>query len=118
MVTLYSGQCASIFGAVKCYTSTNSIVIFNYLVKSALPACTYVDVIICGVRQVEVVREECNKNITVMAEEIKALETVSDVSLYYGNMEWYNNYIVCRNVQRRATYWRRHLGKRKPLRKN
>jgi len=27
--------------------------------------------------QVEAVREECNKNITVMAEEIKALETVS-----------------------------------------
>lgn len=31
------------------------------------------------VDQVEAVREECNKNITVMAEEIKTLETVSSV---------------------------------------
>ena len=31
------------------------------------------------VHQVEAVREECNKNITVMAEEIKMLETVSTI---------------------------------------
>ena len=35
MVALYSGQYTyQHFGVVKCYTSTNSIVIFNYLVKS------------------------------------------------------------------------------------
>ena len=34
MVALYSGQYTSFFGVVKCYISTNSIVIFNYLVKS------------------------------------------------------------------------------------
>ena len=30
MVALYSGQYTSIFGVVKCYTSTNSVVMFNY----------------------------------------------------------------------------------------
>ena len=38
MVALYSGQFISIFGVIKCYTSTNSIVIFhnhviNYITK-------------------------------------------------------------------------------------
>ena len=33
MVALYSGQYTSIFDVVKCYTSTNFIVILNYLVK-------------------------------------------------------------------------------------
>ena len=65
--------------------------------------------------QVEAVREECNKNITVMAEEIKALETVSSVPIATAP---FHAVILYRNVPKRATCWRKLLEKRKLLRKN
>jgi len=64
---------------------------------------------------VEAVREECNKNITVMAEEIKALETVSDVVFHHIIAMCVHIY---RSVQKRPTHWKKCLERRRPLRKN
>ena len=48
----------------------------------------------------EAVREECNKNITVMAEEIKALETVSGVSKGPVTLKITSNFsMFCKNFK-------------------
>ena len=49
--------------------------------------------------QVEAVREECNKNIVVMAEEIKALETVSNILIANRTFSCYCCTGVCREEQ-------------------